>query len=255
MNAVFPSALALAGAMPSHVEVYCRQHAAAGALITIIFALLAYRMRAVDTSGALAGSLVSFVLYSSAGPGAFLTLGVVFLITAGVTRFGQEQKRRRGLAERRSGRNAWQVLANLATAALLSGLALYFRRPELLLACVAALAEAAADTASSEVGKAAAPRAFLITDFRPVKVGTDGGISWIGTLSGVLAGAAVALTAAWWKLIPLPRVPAAIGAAVLGAFLDSILGATVQRRGWIDNSGVNLVSTTAAAGLALLFLL
>jgi uncharacterized membrane protein len=32
--------------------------------------------------------------------------------------------------------------------------------------------------------------------------------------------------------------------------IDSILGATLQRRGWISNQTVNLLSTLAAAALA-----
>jgi len=32
--------------------------------------------------------------------------------------------------------------------------------------------------------------------------------------------------------------------------LDSLLGATLQRRNWIDNQTVNLISTLAAAALA-----
>ena len=32
--------------------------------------------------------------------------------------------------------------------------------------------------------------------------------------------------------------------------IDSVLGATLQRRGWIGNQAVNLFSTLAAAALA-----
>jgi uncharacterized membrane protein len=35
-------------------------------------------------------------------------------------------------------------------------------------------------------------------------------------------------------------------------FLDSFLGATVQRQGWLSNSGVNFASTIAAAVLAII---
>jgi uncharacterized membrane protein len=36
--------------------------------------------------------------------------------------------------------------------------------------------------------------------------------------------------------------------------IDSLLGATVQRRGWISNQAVNFFSTLAAAALAYAFL-
>jgi uncharacterized membrane protein len=37
----------------------------------------------------------------------------------------------------------------------------------------------------------------------------------------------------------------------LGLFFDSLLGATLERRGWINNDAVNFLSTASAAGFAL----
>jgi uncharacterized membrane protein len=34
-------------------------------------------------------------------------------------------------------------------------------------------------------------------------------------------------------------------------FFDSLLGATLERRGWINNDAVNFISTAGAAGFAL----
>jgi uncharacterized membrane protein len=40
-------------------------------------------------------------------------------------------------------------------------------------------------------------------------------------------------------------------AATAGLFFDSLLGATVERRGWIGNDAVNFASTGFAAAIAL----
>lgn len=40
-------------------------------------------------------------------------------------------------------------------------------------------------------------------------------------------------------------------AGVFGLFFDSLLGATLERRGWINNDTVNFLSTASAAGFAL----
>jgi uncharacterized protein (TIGR00297 family) len=241
--------------LPEHFSATIRHQALAAGLVTLAFALLAHRIQAVNFSGALAGAAISFLLYCSSGPAGFAALAVLFLVTVGSTRLGRTRKHRLGIAEAKRGRNAQQVLANLVAAAALSVAALYTSLPELLLGAIAALAEAAADTASGEIGKALSDRVYLITSFRRVAVGADGGITLIGTLSGVIAGLLVALVAAWGQLIPAQWITAAAGAAAIGMFLDSVLGATLQRRGWLSNSGVNLVSTIAAAGIAIAFLL
>src|SRR6266436_6021715 len=91
--------------------------AIAGA-VTVGFALLARALRGVDQSGMLAGGTACFLLFAGAGPSAFAVLAALFLLTWISTRFGYRRKQDLGVAERRDGRSAWQVLANLAVAAL-----------------------------------------------------------------------------------------------------------------------------------------
>jgi uncharacterized membrane protein len=43
----------------------------------------------------------------------------------------------------------------------------------------------------------------------------------------------------------------ALGAAIVGNLLDSVLGATLERRGLVTNGIVNFAGTTFAGGLAL----
>jgi uncharacterized protein (TIGR00297 family) len=220
--------------------------------LTVAFAISAGLLRAVTASGAVAGGVLAFLLFVGGGPGAFAALIAVFLLTWVTTRTGHKRKRQLGTAEQRGGRSAAQVIANvgIAAAALLVGLAI--RHPVAgLVACSAALAEAAADTTSSEVGQAVNDSAYLITDFRPVPVGTDGGISVAGTLAGVAAALAIA-TVAWAARLIAPHWLLPVAAAgVLGMFVDSFLGATLERRHLLNNNAVNLLSTVAAALFAL----
>ena len=121
---------------------------------------------------------------------------------------------------------------------------------------LAALAEAAADTVSSEVGQVLGGRPRMITTLRQVESGVDGGITLIGTLAGVMAAAIVALLGA--LVLSVGFMPSskwlvfriACGGGVFGLFFDSLLGATLEKRGWLNNDAVNFLSTASAAGFA-----
>ena len=226
--------------------------AAIGLVVTVAFALLARWLRAVSKGGAIAGALVTWVVYVGSGAGGFVCVVVVFLLTSLATRFGYRHKQELGTAENREGRSARQVLANLSVAAAASAATLFHPSPFFTLAMAAALAEAAADTVSGEMGQALEPRAYLITNLRAVEPGTNGGISLSGTMAGCLAALVVAAACAGAYLVPLPRIVLAAGAGVLGMAFDSLLGATLERPGGLNNDAVNLLSTLFAAGCAVL---
>src|ERR1700676_3056998 len=131
--------------------------------VTLGFAVLARALRGVDRSGAVAGGLACFLLFAGAGPTAFATLAALFLMTWVATRLGYRRKLALGLAERREGRNAWQVLANLVVPALGSAVCSATGNRVWLIAAVAALAEAATDTVASEIGQYLGPAGRMIT--------------------------------------------------------------------------------------------
>ncbi len=227
-----------------------------GVAITVGFALLAYLLRAVTRSGALAGALVAFLLFISAGAAGFAALAAVFLLTWISTRLGYPRKRALGRAESRAGRSAAQILANLTVPAACAGLsavgnpgilALFRHRELWLIASAAALTEAAADTASSECGEAWSDHVRLLTTWKPVAPGTDGGVSVPGTLAGVLGAVLVGSVCAITNLIPYRMLPVVAGAGVLGMFLDSLLGATFERWRLVGNNSVNFAGTLFAA--------
>lgn len=218
--------------------------------VTLAFAGVARLLRGVTRGGAVAGALVSFLLYLGTGAGAFITLIAVFIVTLGATRVGYSQKQRLGTAERGDGRTASQVLANLGVAAAAALAYLIVRDSALTLACVAALAEAAADTVSSEIGQTASASARLITTWERVPAGTDGGVSLSGTLAGTLAALLIAMVARLAGLLSWHAVVIPFVAAVAGMLFDSILGAWLERRSLLNNDSVNFLSTLTAAGIA-----
>jgi uncharacterized protein (TIGR00297 family) len=220
------------------------------AAVTLAFAVLARALHGVNRSGALAGGFACFLLFAGAGPTAFATLAALFLMTWVATRLGYRRKLALGLAERREGRNAWQILANLAVAALGSVVFSATGTRVWLIATLSALAEAATDTVASEIGQYRGPDARLITTWERVPPGTDGGITVPGSIAGMAAGLAIAAVATVGGMIVPAQLWIPVAAGFAGMLIDSILGATLQRRGWISNQAVNFFATLAAAALA-----
>jgi uncharacterized protein (TIGR00297 family) len=231
------------------------------AAAAVVFAAIGYLIRGVSLSGAVAGAVAAFLLLNFGGTGAFAALVAVFVITWLGTRAGFRRKLRLGIAESRRGRDAFQVVANLGVAAACAAIS-RVPHPNPILAwvgvfpnlaltsCMAALAEATADTISSECGEAWSERAYLITSLRAVPPGTDGAISLPGTLAGAVAAALIGVVASLTGVLSAAGAVVAAAAGFIGSLVDSVLGATAERRGMLGNNGVNFLSTLAAAVLA-----
>ena len=249
--------LVLAAVMPWCVLAALR-HATPTALgISLTLALLVLVARAATPVAAVTGGVLCAVLtrgwspwYHSGLP-ALITL---FVLTWAATRFGRARKQQLGVAEDKRGRNAAQVAANLGVAGLAAASSLMHpvTGSGYKVMVVAALAEATADTLASELGEVVGGQPLLVTTFRRVAPGTDGAISLAGTAAGVCGALAVAAISQTTLKLSVGDTSAAALGAVGGLFVDSLLGATIERRGWLNNDGVNFLSTLAAALMAVL---
>src|ERR1039458_820714 len=250
-----------------------RTHVVEAVAVSVCFALLAWRLKAATPAAAASGGVICLCLvyethvYMASGVhSALVPLIALFALTFIATRAGRNRKAASGLAEGRSGRTASQVVANLGFAALFAfplGFISLFVVPRstvrmssvVIFVCVtSALAEAAADTVSSEIGQAFGGSPILLTTLRPVPPGTDGAISLRGTLAGIFAAAIVAAAGRWSMHLSLRQSSIALVAGICGLFFDSLLGATLERRGWIGNDLVNFCSTAFSAALCLIVL-
>lgn len=219
--------------------------------ITALFAVVGRIARGVSTSGMLAGGVIAFIL-TGRDARAFAILLIVFLLTLAATRLGRSRKQQLSVAESEAGRSASQVMANLSVAGLLLALPDF---PACYLLALAALAEVTADTVSSEIGSVFPGRTVLITTWKPVTPGTDGGISVSGTLAAALASLIVAIASRLLGLASTPQAGTIAAAGVFGMLADSLMGAIFERRGYLNNDLVNLLGTASAVGVAAFTLL
>jgi uncharacterized protein (TIGR00297 family) len=221
--------------------------------LSVAFAILAWGMRAVTAAASLTGVFLTLVLCLAAGPAALIPIITIFLLTVFSTRIGRRKKERLGTAERRHGRGTLQILANLSVAAICASplILLPHARYVLLAGASAALAEAAGDTVSSELGQAVGGNPHLITTGRRVAPGQNGGVSIAGTIFA-LASIVVVCAACEWANLLLPQFSfTVLCAAFFGTIVDSLLGATLERPGRLGNNAVNFTSTAFSAALVI----
>ena len=220
--------------------------------VSTVFALLVWGLKAATgPASALGGVLcLCFLMQRITGDGWTMTglpeLIALFVITFAATRFGRGKKEAFGPAEARRGRRAAQIAANLGVAAIFA----VWLDPIAFAASLAALAEATADTVSSEMGQVLGGRPFLVTTLERVEAGTDGGISLAGTLCGVLAAGVIAVFPVFLHAVSGLEGLVIFVAGCAGLIFDSVLGATLEQRGWIGNDVVNTASTLFAAWFA-----
>jgi uncharacterized protein (TIGR00297 family) len=192
-------------------------------------------------------------VYLGWGYKSFLLMFAFFLIGSVATRVGYARKAARGVAEKRGGARSWrEALANSLAGAFFALLVITTHHEgAFLMALIAAFAEATGDTVSSEIGQWISERAYLITTFKPVVAGENGGVSVGGSIAGGLASALVVALGFGMGLCGRAGIIIALFAALAGNLLDSVLGATLERRGLITNGIVNFAGTSVAGAVAL----
>ena len=267
-----------------------------GFILATLIAALAYKRGSLSSGGAV-GAVVTGTLIFSIGGVTWAVLLVAFFVTSSALSHYQE-KTKEPLAEKfqKGHRRDWaQVLANGGCAALIAIAFLIVPHRWHFIGFIGAMATVNADTWATELGVLAKSAPRLITNGRPVAVGTSGGVTLFGTfialcgalLIGVLAFLFEALQSAMlnageyvffsWQTIVIGAV-----AGLAGSLFDSVLGATLQAiyycdadqketesavhrcgnrtrliRGWrwLDNDWVNFLASVFGSLVALILYL
>ncbi|XP_020703820.1 protein PGR isoform X1 [Dendrobium catenatum] len=259
-------------------------------LISSVIAARAFRRKSVDLSGVAAGIPV-MVIHTVAGYRFAVLLLVFFFSSSKLTRVGEEKKRAVDAEFKEGGQRNWrQVLANsgiasilliiLATLANGQDRCLDTNESKIITSLMGGIighyACCNGDTWSSELGILSVTQPRLITTFKTVPKGTNGGITLDGLLAATVAGIVIGVpyilvglitaecsaNVAWRQLLV---VPVAAFAGLFGSLVDSFIGATLQFSGYcsvrkkvvakpgptvvkisgrniLDNNSVNMVS-------------
>ncbi len=258
-----------------------------GAFISSCIVSAAYWRRDLSLSGLFAAFLLGLFVYVAGGVVWSIVLVAFFLSASALSHVQTANKRSVMIAFAKGGqRDAAQVLANGSIALLAALFVLWSGRCGLgsntaWLIFLASLAGATADTWATEIGTLRPGEPRLLTTLQSVPAGRSGGVTWLGSLAA-LGGASFITLTAWGALLLWPgpwRFSAELAiwgilAGLVGSFVDSLLGATLQaqyfcprcakitearvhhcgtptiyRSGWrwLNNDWVNFFSLCAAA--------
>jgi uncharacterized protein (TIGR00297 family) len=260
-----------------------------GLLLSALIGYAGYRRGSLARSGVIGAMIIGTTLFGFGGVGWGVLLVAFFITSSALSHFKAQRKsalaekfskgRQRDLA---------QALANGGVGAVCA-LGHFFwpnlLPPALWWAAFAgAIATVNADTWATELGVLSLTPPRLITTGQVVEVGASGGLTRVGTLAAFGGAALIGAGAALLSPYPMsyPTMPFALFGLVtlagwFGALCDSFLGATAQasyhcpkcnkdterypthtcgaattrQRGWawLDNDGVNFVSSVVGAGV------
>jgi uncharacterized protein (TIGR00297 family) len=218
--------------------------------------------RFLDVGGAVSAVLIGTAITAGLGLAGLVPMIAFFAVGSAVTKLGYGAKAAKGISQEKGGargwRNAWANGGVPAFLALLAGASQHeittLAPIAFTVAYAASVATAAADTCSSEIGKAYGRRTWLVTNLKPASPGTEGAVSVEGTLGGFAGGAIVASVGVWTGLYEMSAAPLVAVAALLGSLAESFLGTVAERRGWLNNDLLNALNTAIGAGIVVLLL-
>jgi uncharacterized protein (TIGR00297 family) len=230
----------------------------AAVIIGFTFGYFAFRAKTADLSGLFSAALVGIILLVFAapqGPQWFLIMLTFFILGSAATKYKFEYKKRIGVQQGQSGARGYRnVFANgiiAAAAAVLFGV---FQQPVFVVMYVGCVASAAADTLASEIGVTGGiPR--LITTLKRVPIGTNGGITVTGEVVAFLGGFVVSVIAMLLNVITPQMMAICTVAGFVGTNIDSVIGATLENKGFLGNAGTNLLATLGGGIFALILYL
>jgi len=222
-------------------------------IILLLAAFLSYYLRKLTIPGAIAGFITAVLIFTGAGFTGLAMLAIFFMAGSWATGWQKRKKTVMNSGEKHHNqRTAGQVLANGGIAAILGIIAwLIPEKQELTkLMMAGSFAAAMADTLSSELGTIYGSRFYNIITLKKDTRGLDGVISLEGTLIGIAGAALIAI-------IYMPGIKWNINflyiiiAGIIGNIVDSVFGATLERKGIINNNMVNLLNTLTGALICL----
>jgi uncharacterized protein (TIGR00297 family) len=220
-------------------------------LLLFILGFITYYRKSLDLFGSAVMIIMGVVIIFSAGVNWLLLIVLFLVMSLLATKYSKKYKRSLGQFEGR--RTSKNVISNGVVACFMAAFGGYYL--PLVGGFIGAIATATADTLGSEIG-VLDPHPRLITTFQSVDPGTNGAVSVLGTVVGIVGAGIIGIVAYLLGIVPSPLSAIAVSviSGFVGCFTDSILGALFENRGLITNEHVNLMATIVGAIVGILLI-
>ncbi|MCS3900960.1 TIGR00297 family protein [Methanococcus voltae] len=223
-------------------------------LSVFVIALIAYishKKKFLDTNGIIGSSTMAFIIIMGTSITWLLILFSFLILGSLISKVGYKKKDKLKMGEKT--RSLKNVLANGLMPLIFVMLYIFnlLDYQTALLGYLGAIAAANSDTFSSELGMVFGGSPRLITTFKKVEVGTDGGITFGGTFFGLIGSFTIGLFA-MLLFGKIEYLLICTISGIFGNFIDSLVGATLERRSILNNEYVNFIATLAGSLFAII---
>ncbi len=206
-----------------------------GSILSTLAGWIAYKRDAISVTGFIALVSITVLFLCLSGWNWFLLLFFMFGSSSALTRYRHGDKADMDSVIAKTGpRDAQQAFANFG-ASIVCFLTYQFYPSEIVAAAyIGSVAGVNADSWASEIGGLSKKPPRMITNFSIVPKGISGGVTFLGTVGGILGSAFISITGLYLISLsinlnhPGKIFIAAFSGGVLGLITDSLIGDKFQ---------------------------
>ncbi len=219
-------------------------------LFTVLFAIAGYLIKGVNISGFFSGIIIGLGVWVFSDYKGFISLLLFFLLGTLSTKIGYSRKKSLGIEEKGGGARSYEnVLGKGLSPLLFSILSLLSKNPVAFsIAFYSSLCAGTFDTVSSELGKAFGKRTISPLNFKEVKKGEPGGISFEGLISGFLSSIIfIFISFLFNQTFPFKFFLIALAlSSIISNIAESYISIFLEGKGLISNEITNFLNTLIA---------
>ena len=230
-----------------------------GFLINFILISLFFRVPLMTKGGWISAGVLGSILWGCFSWQGWSSVVIYLLLGSLATKIGYKFKNEKGIAEKRGGKRGPENVWGSAATGLFFAIMVKLNFTNLVfykIGFAASFAAKLADTFGSEIGKRFGRNTYLITSFRKVERGTEGGISLEGTAASALGAIFMSLIMFILNIISTKYQFLIVAiSGFLATISESFIGAKFQDKYKLSNELVNSIQTSISSIIAIFVLI